>query len=346
MTKEIEDLEPRRKAPKILLAHGGGGLASSELLLRTILPALANPVLEKLGDSAVLDLPSLRLAFTTDSFVVTPVRFPGGDLGRLCVAGTVNDLAVAGARPLALSLACVLPEGFLMEEFASLLASARRTADEVSCPIVTGDTKVMEHAALDSPVFTTSGVGIIELDDPPDATRVRPGDSVLVSGTLGDHAVAVMSAREGLSFDTPVRSDAAPLWPLVERLCRSGAEIRFMRDPTRGGLAAAVNDLARAAGLHVELDEEAIPVSRAVLAACDMLGLDPLNAANEGKILVVVPGADSDRALEALRSHPLGAGASVIGRMTAEPPGVTVRTRLGTSRVLDVPYGEELPRIC
>jgi len=331
---------------KILLAHGGGGMASAELLADIILPALANPALDQLGDSALIDLDSSRLAFTTDAFVVTPVRFPGADLGRLAVAGTVNDLAVAGARPLALSLACVLPEGFPVADFRNLLASARRAADETSVPIVTGDTKVVESAALDSPVFTTAGVGLVEIDPPPAPARVEIGDLLLINGNLGEHAIAVISARQGLAFETPVRSDAAPLWPLVRGLADAGVELRFMRDPTRGGLAAVANELARAGSLHVELDEAAIPISPPVAAACDMLGLDPLNAANEGKILFVVPHDQADRALQALRSHPLGAAAALIGRIQDRPPGVTLRTRVGTTRAVDVPYGEDLPRIC
>ena len=335
-----------RNHEKILLAHGGGGMASAELLSNIILPALANPALNALGDSALIDLGHTRIAFTTDAFVVTPVRFPGADLGRLAVAGTVNDLAVAGARPLALSLACVLPEGFPVAEFQMLLDSARRAADEVGVPIVTGDTKVVESAALDSPIFTTAGVGVIEIDPAPTPSRVEIGDVLLINGNLGEHAVAVISARQGLAFETPVKSDAAPLWPLVRLLADAGVDLHFMRDPTRGGLAAVTNELARAGKLHIELDESAIPIPAPVAAACDMLGLDPLNAANEGKILFVVPPHHGDRALAALRSHPLGVAAAVIGRVTDRAPGVTLRTRWGTTRAVDVPYGEDLPRIC
>ena len=331
---------------RVLLAHGGGGSAMGELIAGHVLGALAHPALDVLGDSALIDAPQGRIAFTTDSFVVKPYRFPGGDLGRLAVAGTVNDLAVAGARPVALSLACVLPEGLPMGDFDALLASVRATADEAHVAVVTGDTKVMERAALDGPVFTTAGIGELTFDPAPGMDRIRPGDVVIVSGGLGEHAIAVMSAREGLSFETPVASDAAPLWSLVERLLVEGIDVHFMRDPTRGGLAAATNEMVRSAGLGIELDEVAIPVAPPVAAACDMLGLDPLNAANEGKVVLAVDPGDADRAVAALRTHPLGERAVAIGRVVEEPKRVIVRTAIGSSRILDLPYGEELPRIC
>ena len=331
---------------KVLMSHGGGGVATFELIATHILKALGNPALDVLDDSALIDAPERRIAFTTDSFVVTPYRFPGGDLGRLAVAGTVNDLAVAGARPMALSLACVLPEGLPMDDFDALLASVRTAADEAHVAVVTGDTKVMEHAAVDGPIFTTSGVGEVVFDPVPGRDRIRTGDAVIISGRLGEHAIAVMSAREGLSFQTPVRSDVAPLWSLVERLLLEEIEVHFMRDPTRGGLAAVTNEIVKSTGLGIELDEVAIPIAPAVAAACDLLGLDPLNAANEGKIVLIVPAEDADRAVGALRAHPLGERATVIGHVVGEGRRVIVRTAIGASRILDLPYGEELPRIC
>ncbi|HUV38678.1 MAG TPA: hydrogenase expression/formation protein HypE [Planctomycetota bacterium] len=333
--------EPER----ILLSHGGGGKRARELVEREFVSVFADDVLGELGDSAIVAGAS-RLAFTTDSFVVKPIFFPGGDIGRLAVCGTVNDLAVAGATPLYISLAMILEEGLLVEDLRRVVASVKTSADEARVRIVCGDTKVVEHGAADGMYLTTSGVGSIADDVDLSPGRIRAGDVVLVSGTLGDHAIAVMSAREGIEFRTEVRSDVQPLADLARALM-SRAEVRCMRDPTRGGAAGVLNELAAAAGCAVELDEKSIPVTAGVRAACDVLGLDPLYAANEGKLIAIVSPDTADAALDTLRSHPRGRDAARIGTVHDDKPGrVTLRTTLGGRRIDDMPLGEQLPRIC
>jgi len=337
----------------ILLADGGGGERMMDLVRREILarfaPDDASGELARLADAACLRVGEAEIAFTTDSYTVRPLEFPGGDIGRLAVAGTVNDLACVGARPVALSLALVIEEGLERSVLGRVLDSAAACAREVAAPIVCGDTKVVERGGADRLFITTSGVGRIEGGRRLRAEAVRPGDRVLVSGRVADHGVAVMSRREGLRFESAVASDAAPLWPLAETLLAACPGLRVLKDPTRGGLAAAVNELAEAADVGMRIAEARVPVRPAVAGACETLGLDPLTVANEGKFVVVVAAAESESALAAMRSHPLGREAAEIGEVVPAPdrgPRVTLRTRIGGERVLEMPYGEDLPRIC
>jgi hydrogenase expression/formation protein HypE len=333
---------------RILLGHGSGGQLYRDLVRDVFVKAFANPVLERLDDAASLAT-SGRIAFTTDSHVVQPWRFAGGDIGRLAVAGTVNDLATAAARPLALAAAFVIEEGFFMDDLRAICASMARTADEAAVAIVTGDTKVVERGAADGIYITTTGVGEIVVDHELGAQSVCEGDDVILSGSIGDHAMAVLAARDEFHFTTTVESDCAPLWSLVEAAIAAAPNgaLRFLRDPTRGGLTTVLAELAESASLGVEVEERAIPVSAAVRSICDLLGYDPLSLANEGKMVFVVAPEKADAVVAALRAHALGRHAARIGAITAEHPGrVALRTVLGTRRVLDMPVGELLPRIC
>ena len=332
---------------RILLGHGSGGRLYRDLVQDVFVAAFANPILQRLDDAATLAT-SGRIAFTTDAHVVQPLRFSGGDIGRLAVAGTVNDLATAAARPLALATAFVIEEGFAIDELRSLCASMAATAAEAGVPIVTGDTKVVQRGACDGLYITTTGVGEIVVAHELGTGSVREGDAVLLSGSVGDHAMAVLAARQEFSFTSDVTSDCAPLWSLVEGLVAAcGDQLRFLRDPTRGGITTVLAELAEGAALGVEVVEEAIPVSAAVRSICDLLGYDPLVLANEGKMLAVVGEEAADNALSALKAHPLGRQAARIGVVTSAHLGrVALRTAFGTRRVLDMPVGELLPRIC
>ncbi len=337
----------------ILLADGGGGERMMDLVRREILarfaPADESGELARLADAARLAVGGAEIALTTDGYTVRPLEFPGGDIGRLAVAGTVNDLACVGARPVALALGLVIEEGLERALLGRMLDSAAACAREAGVAVVCGDTKVVERGGADRLFITTAGVGVLEGGRRLGAEAIRPGDRVLVSGTLGDHGVAVMSRREGIAFEAAVVSDVAPLWGLAERLLAACPGVRVLKDPTRGGLAAAVNELAEAAGVAVRLDEARVPVRPAVAGACETLGLDPLAVANEGKFVVVVAPEDAEAALRAMRSHPLGREAAEIGEVLPPPergPRVTLRTRVGGERVLEMPYGEDLPRIC
>ncbi|HEX3980747.1 MAG TPA: hydrogenase expression/formation protein HypE [Acidimicrobiales bacterium] len=343
----------RRRRPRltdqvVTLAHGAGGKASAALIESVFLPALANEALVEQEDGAVLTLPGGdRLVFTTDSYVVHPLRFPGGSAGHLAVHGTVNDLAMMGARPLGLSAAFVLEEGFPIEELRGIVDDMAEAADAAGVPVVTGDTKVVEHGAADGMYLTTSGVGVVPAGRELSAARVRPGDVVLCSGTIGDHGTAVMLARGDLALEADISSDTAPLHGLVERLLEAAPSTRWLRDATRGGVATVCNELARAGDTTVVLEESALPVRPEVAAACELLGIDPLYVANEGKMVAVVAPEEADTALEAMRSHPLGAGAAVIGGIRSEPPGLVVLvTPLGGTRIVDMLVGDPLPRIC
>ena len=340
----------------ILMADGGGGERMMELVKREILSRFApldpSGELARMADAAYVDVTG-PIAFTTDSYVVRPLEFPGGDIGRLAISGTVNDLSCLGARPRAISLALILEEGLDVALLGRVLDSAAKAAREVGVPVVCGDTKVVERGSADKLFINTAGIG--EIQRGPDGKprrlggfALRAGDRVLVSGTLADHGIAVMSKREGLAFEAAVASDVAPLWPLAERLMAACPNLRALKDPTRGGLAAAVNELAEAAGLKIRIDEAAVPVKPAVLGACEALGLDVLNVANEGKFVVVAPADEADAALAAMRGHPLGRDAAVIGEVlpTGSGPRVTLHTTIGGERVLELPYGEDLPRIC
>lgn len=330
----------------VQMAHGGGGRLMKELIEGLFLPVLgADP--SGLHDSAVLEAGGARLAFTTDGFVVHPRVFPGGDLGELAVYGTVNDLAMAGAVPLALSTAFILEEGLPLEELAALVASMKAAADRCGVRLATGDTKVVDRGKADGMFITTAGIGLIPAGVDIHPRQVRPGDAVLVSGDLGRHGIAVMSVREGLQFETPVASDCGPVHHLVAALLAAGLDLHCLRDPTRGGLASVLNEIATSAGVAIEAEEATIPVDETVATACEILGLDPLYVACEGRLVAFLPEPQAERALAVLRALPEGVGAAVIGRVAGGPAGrVSVKTALGTSRLLDLLSGEQLPRIC
>jgi hydrogenase expression/formation protein HypE len=336
---------PLASDDRIVLAHGGGGKLTQRLFETVFQPAFHNPALDARHDGAALELGSRRLAFTTDSYVVRPLEFPGGNIGDLAVNGTVNDLAMCGARPLWLSAGFILEEGLPMETLRRIVASMRAAADASGVQIVTGDTKVVDRGHGDGIYITTAGVGLIER--PIGAERIEPGDAILVSGDLGAHGVAILSVREGLAFDAPVASDTAPLWAPVKALFDAGIDVHCLRDLTRGGLASALNELAQARGLAFSIEETRIPVVEAVRGACEILGLDPLYAANEGRFAAFVPEAEADRTLAVLRECPVTAGSARIGRVTGESsPLVVLRTAIGGNRVVDMLSGEQLPRIC
>jgi hydrogenase expression/formation protein HypE len=330
---------------KILLAHGSGGKLMHDLI-ESFLPELANPILDKLDDAAVFEA-SGRLAFTTDSYTVNPIFFPGGDIGRLAVCGTVNDLAMSGARPLYLSLAFIIEEGLPVADLKKIIASIKNAADEASVKIVTGDTKVVNQGSADRIFINTAGVGIVPEGVDISAANARPGDKIIVSGNIGDHGIAVLSQREGLKFQTPVPSDCAPLNGLVAEMLAVSKNVHCLRDPTRGGLAVTLNDFARQSEAGIIIEEEKVPVDKAVLAAGELLGLDPLHIANEGKLAAAVAPADTDRVLAAMKCHQYGGNAAIIGEVVTEHPGrVVMKTTLGASRIVDIPVGELLPRIC
>ena len=329
------------------MGHGGGGRLSAELVEQIFAPAFANPYLDALGDAAVLPAPGGRLAISTDSFVVRPLFFPGGCIGDLAVHGTVNDLAMMGAQPLYLSAAFILEEGFEIESLKCIVAAMARAAAPSGVQIVTGDTKVVERGHGDGVFITTSGVGVLApgIDIAPQ--RARAGDVVLVSGEIGQHGVAILSVRDGLQFETVLESDCASLHGLVADLLAAAPATRVLRDPTRGGVSASLNEIARASSLGIEIFEKELPVHPHVRAACEFLGLDPLYVANEGKLLAIVAPAQAEAALAALQAHPLGRQARRIGQMLPDQAGrVLLRTRLGGTRVVDLALGEQLPRIC
>ncbi len=331
---------------KILLAHGSGGKLAHELVEKSFVKAFSNPFLAKLDDSAVIDL-SGRIAFTTDSYVVSPIFFPGGDIGKLAVFGTVNDLAMSGARPLYLSLSFIIEEGLPLDELNQIVDSVQRAAQEAGVEIVTGDTKVVNRGSADKLFINTAGVGIIPEGVDISGSNARPGDKVLLSGTIGDHGIAVLSQREGLSFSTKLESDCAPLNSLVAEMLNASPNIHCLRDPTRGGLATSLNELAKQSKVSIRIEEEKIAVREEVLAACEMLGFDPLYVANEGKLVAIIPPEDADKVLKAMRENHYGKGAAIIGEVGAEHPGrVAMRTCLGASRIVDMLVGDLLPRIC
>ena len=351
MLQRIESIRlrrPRLTDEFITLAHGAGGKASAALIDAIFLDSFAPGSSEPLPDAATLQLDSAnRLAFSTDSFVVKPYRFPGGSIGDLAVNGTVNDLAVSGARPLWLAAAFVIEEGFPITELRSIVADMASAAAAAGVRIVTGDTKVVERGAADGIYITTTGLGSIPAERQLGSSSVEPGDVVLASGTIGDHGTAVMLARGDYGLEADIRSDTAALNGLVESLLLSAPGTRWMRDPTRGGVGTVVNELARDTGFAVVLDESSIRVRAEVAAACELLGLDPLYIANEGKLLAVVPAAEAEAALKGLRSHPLGVDAERIGEIAAEPKSIVVlRTPFGGTRIIDMLVGDPLPRIC
>lgn len=331
----------------IQLAHGAGGRLSADLMEKLIMPRFRSPELEMLGDQAVLDLPAGRVAFSTDTFVVSPIFFPGGDIGDLAVNGTVNDVAMSGALVEALSVGLVLEEGLPLVDLHRILCSMERAAKTAGVRIVTGDTKVVNKGNCDRIFINTSGLGVIPAGLDLSPRHIRPGDVILLSGTLADHGMAVLTTREKLSFQSEVCSDTAALNGLVNVLLAACPGVRTLRDPTRGGVATTVNEFAADAQVGIKLDEDAIPVRAPVRGACEVLGIDPLYVANEGKLVAVVPGDEAEAALAALRLHPLGRKAVRIGEVVAEHPGlVALRTGLGAERIVDMPVGEQLPRIC
>ena len=342
----------RVHVPTVTLAHGGGGKAMKDLIDDVFVRAFDNAALAPLEDQARFDLGDLarhgdRLAFTTNSFVVDPLVFPGGDIGKLAVCGTVNDLAVGGARPLYLSCAAIVEEGMTVEFLRRIAGSMATTAAEARVEIVTGDTKVVHRGACDKLFLTTTGIGVIREGVNLGAHLAREGDVVLVNGLLGDHGAAILSARGEMALETPIESDCAPLNGMIEALLAAAPGVRFLRDATRGGVATVLNEIAEASQVAVEIEEKATPIREEVKAFCEILGLDPLYLANEGKIVVVAPAEEAEQALAAMRAHPLGALAAVVGRVQPGRPGrVTMRTIFGGRRIVDMLVGEQLPRIC
>jgi hydrogenase expression/formation protein HypE len=338
---------------QIVLGHGSGGKLTAELIDKVFLPAFKNPVLDKLDDQAVLTINGARLAFTTDSFVVTPIFFPGGDIGRLAVHGTVNDLAMSGARPLYLAAAFILEEGLAAEDLKRVVESMRGAAEEAGVQFVTGDTKVVNRGKGDQIFITTTGIGVIEDGLDISAGRARPGDKIILSGYIGDHGMAIMSQREGLEFEGVIESDCASLNGLVASMLETPSTndtadfLHCMRDPTRGGVATTLNEIAKRAGVGMMVREQSIPVRESVKGACEVLGLDPLYVANEGKLLAIVASESAEDVLRQMRRHRLGQDAVIIGEVVVDHPGmVLMKTEIGGTRVLDVMFGEQLPRIC
>jgi len=331
----------------VQLAHGGGGKLMHDLLERMIVPAFRNDALEARHDGAVFSVGGVRLAFSTDSYVVKPIFFPGGDIGTLAVNGTVNDLSMCGARPLYLSAGFIMEEGFPLDSLQRVVQSMRMSANEAGVHVVTGDTKVVDRGKADEIFINTAGVGVIEHSLTIAPTSVRAGDAVIVSGDIGRHGIAIMASREGLEFETTIESDCAPLWEPVQALLAAGLEVHCIRDLTRGGLATSLIEIAESSGLGIEIQETSIAVQEDVAGACEVLGFDPIYLANEGRFVAFVPQEQADRALEAMRACRVSAGATLIGHVSESPARLlTLRSRIGTRRVLDMLTGEQLPRIC
>lgn len=345
---------PISRYDRILLGHGSGGSLTADLIRNLFVPGFSNDILSALEDQATVRLDGghngtkgSRIAFTTDSFVVRPLFFPGGDIGKLAVHGTVNDLAVGGAKPMFLSAAFILEEGLPMDDLRRIVASMRQACDEAGVALVTGDTKVVDRGKGDQVFITTSGIGLVPEGRNLSIRSARPGDRVIVSGTIGDHGIAIMSVREGIEFETVLESDTASLADLTRVMLEACPSIRCMRDPTRGGVSSALNELAEASRVGVRVSEAAVPFRREVRAACEMLGLDPLYVANEGKLIAIVPPEDAESLLGAMRRHPLGANAALIGDVVADHVGMVVlRSLVGGERVVTLLAGEQLPRIC
>jgi hydrogenase expression/formation protein HypE len=340
--------KPRLRDDFINSAHGAGGKASAALVNAVFLEAFRNPTLETMADGAVLTLPSgERLAFSTDSYVVNPWRFPGGSIGHLAVHGTVNDLSMMGARPQWISTGFVIEDGFSVADLKSIVADMAEAAAKAGVQIVTGDTKVVNKGAADGVYINTAGVGLIPEGVKLDSRSIKPGDKVLVSGYIGDHGVAVLIARGDLALEADIPTDSAPLNGLVEALLAAAPNTRFLRDPTRGGVATVCNEFARDAEVSVVLQESAMPVRNIVNGACEILGIDPLYVANEGKLVAVVPGDEAEAALAAMRAHPIGKDAALIGEIRDDPPGIVIiNTKFGGNRIVDMLVGDPLPRIC
>jgi hydrogenase expression/formation protein HypE len=341
---------PIQQYPHVLLAHGGGGRLMHQLIGKMFLTAFHNPLLEMQHDSAVVELTGKKLAFTTDSYVVRPLFFPGGDIGSMAVHGTVNDLAMSGARPVYLSAAFIIEEGLPMDTLWRVVCSMRDAVQRCGVQIITGDTKVVDKGKGDGLFINTAGIGVIESRNAGlviAPKNVRPGDAVLVSGDLGRHGMAIMAVREGLQFESAIESDSAPVTDLVQQLLKAGIEIHCLRDLTRGGLASALNEIAEAATVRIEIVEKSVPVREDVHAACEMLGLDPLHVACEGRFVAFIAAKDAERALQIMSRHAVGASSAVIGKVAeSTTPLVTLKSAIGANRILDMPSGEQLPRIC
>ncbi len=338
---------PLSDYPRVLLAHGGGGKLSQHLIEKMFVPAFANEQLSKLHDGAVLNADGARIAVSTDSFVVSPIFFPGGTIGSLAVHGTVNDVAMCGAHPLAITAGFILEEGLAMEDLWKVVRSMQEAASRAGVQIVTGDTKVVDRGKGDGIYINTTGIGLVGPDIAISADRAAPGDVVILSGPIAAHGIAIMSVREGLEFETQVQSDTAPLNGLVAELLACPGDIHVLRDPTRGGVASALNEIAAASGCGIDIRQSALPIAEEVQGACEILGFDPLYVANEGVLVAILPQEYEDTMLEVMRKNPLARDARTIGRVTKEHPGVVVmRTLIGGTRVVDMLSGEQLPRIC
>ncbi|MFA5423454.1 MAG: hydrogenase expression/formation protein HypE [Phycisphaerae bacterium] len=337
----------REEKKTILLAHGGGGRLSQRLILETILPLLGATD-EKLTDSANLDLDSSKICFTTDSYVVKPLFFSGGDIGKLAVCGTLNDLAVAGCKPVAISLSLIIETGFEIEQLEKIIESAAKAAKENNVKIVTGDTKTVESGAAEGLFINTAGIGLRIYDTQLGFEKIKAGDKIIITGTIGDHGMTIMSQREGIKFDSPLVSDCASLAPMLDEILTKCTGIRFMRDPTRGGLAATLSEITEATNLSIDINEAALPINPTVQAAADMLGFDVLNIANEGKAVIVVSASQAEHCLALCKKNVLGKNASIIGEINSANVQalVEMKTRIGGRRIVQMPYGRELPRIC
>ncbi len=338
---------PLQDYPNVILGHGGGGKLSRELLEHIFLPAFKNIHLDRLGDSTVFDIASGRLAFSTDSYVVQPLFFPGGSIGDLAINGTVNDLSMSGARPLYLSAGFIIEEGFPIVQLKRIADDMGAAARRAGVAIIAGDTKVVQRGHGDGCYINTSGVGVVPPGIDIGPHRAQPGDTIMVSGTLGDHGMAIMSVREGLEFESQIESDSAPLHAMVADILVACLDVHVLRDPTRGGLSASLNEIAASSGCGIVVEEANIPINPTVHSACEILGLDPLLVANEGKLICIVPPEAAAQVLDAIRKSPFGASAAVIGNVVSEHPGLVVaKTAIGGSRVITLPIGEQLPRIC
>lgn len=331
----------------ILLGHGSGGKLSADLTKKIFLSQFDNPYLGPLNDGAVFEVNGTRFAFTTDSYVVSPIFFPGGDIGRLAVNGTVNDLAVSGAKPLYISAGFILEEGLPMEDLWKVVVSMKSACEEAGVMLVTGDTKVVDRGKADKIFINTSGIGVVENGVEVSANRAKPGDKVILSGAIGVHGIAIMSVREGLEFETQILSDTAPLVSLIGDMLDTSKKINCMRDPTRGGVASTLNEIASSSHVGIRIEEKKLPIPREVKGACEMLGLDPLYVANEGKLIAIVDREDAESIVEKMRANPLGREAIIIGEVISEHPGIVfMKTKIGGTRVVDMLTGEQLPRIC
>lgn len=338
---------PLRDYPNVVMAHGGGGKLSAELIEHLFLPAFKNDHLMQLADSTVINVGGQRLAISTDSFVVQPLYFPGGSIGELAVNGTVNDVAMSGATPLFISAGFIIEEGISMDTLGDLAMRMGAAARHAGVPIITGDTKVVDKGHGDGVYINTTGIGIVPEGVNIASSNARPGDLVIISGTIGDHGMAILSVREGLEFETQIRSDTAALHVLVAAMLEVSKDIHVFRDPTRGGVAASLNEIAKSSQAGIMIDERRLPVNPAVQSACEILGMDPIYVANEGKLIAIVARETADAVLDAMQSHPLGTQAAIIGEVVEQHPGLLVaRTGIGGTRVIDMQVGEQLPRIC